>query len=223
MTIIKPSETSSEVQRPSRLCLLKAVFGPLLYILAIVLLAQALGLRPAAADSIQKAEAWFNRLTTFQASFTQVSSDGSSAKGTFLLRRPYRSRFDYDEPVPITLITTKTWLHVDDADRREVVCYPVSETPLRLILTETVNLRRSDVKTTTSSKDGITSVTIEQDEGEAAGRIVFEFDDQPFELRRWVITDANGITTSVFLSNPVKGVDLPPSLFVPTNYPDQNN
>ena len=218
----KPSETGGGCQRPSRWCLIKAAFGPLLYIFVIVLLAQALGLRPASADTIQKAEAWFNRLTTFQASFTQVSSDGSSAKGTFLLRRPYRSRFDYDEPVPITLITTKTWLHVDDADRQEVVSYPVSETPLRLILSENVRLRRPEVKTTTSSQDGITSVIIEQDDGEAAGRIVFEFDEKPFELRRWVITDANGITTSVFLSNPVKGIDLPASLFVPTNYPDQN-
>ena len=180
-------------------------------------------MRPAAADDITKAEDWFNSLTTYQADFTQVSSDGSNAQGKFSLRRPHRSRFDFNDPVPITLITTKTWLHVDDAERREVNSYPVSETPLRAILAENINLRLPDVKTTSSNKNGVITITLEQDDGEAAGRISLEFDEKPFQLRRWVLTDANGITTSVFLTNPIKGLDLPAKMFVPTDYPDQNN
>ena len=204
-------------------CMIRAVLAPLGYIMAIVLLAQVLGMRPAAADDIAKAENWFNNISTYQADFTQVSSDGSHAKGKFSLRRPYRSRFDFDDPVPITLITTKVWLHVDDAERREVQSYPVSETPLRVILAEKINLRLPDVKTTTSNKDGVVTITMLQEDGEAAGRISLEFDEKPFQLRRWVVTDANGITTSVFLTNPIKGLDLPVKMFVPTNYPDQQN
>lgn len=204
-------------------CIIRAVLAPLAYIMAIVLLAQVLGMRPAAADDIAKAENWFNNISTYQADFTQVSSDGSHAKGKFSLRRPYRSRFDFDDPVPITLITTKVWLHVDDVERREVQSYPVSETPLRVILAEKINLRLPDVKTTTSNKDGVVTITMLQEDGEAAGRISLEFDEKPFQLRRWVVTDANGITTSVFLTNPIKGLDLPAKMFVPTNYPDQQN
>ena len=63
--------------------MIRAVLGPLGYIILIVLLAQVLGLRPAAADDIAKAENWFNGLSTYQADFTQVSSDGSHAKGSF--------------------------------------------------------------------------------------------------------------------------------------------
>lgn len=174
-------------------------------------------------DDIIKAENWFNGLTTYQADFTQVSSDGTSAKGKFFLRRPYRSRFDYDAPVPLTLITTKLWLHVDDADRREVISYPVSETPLRAILSDRVNLRLPDVTTTTRSQDGVISITLDQSDGEAAGRISLEFNEKPFELRRWVVTDANGITTSIFLTNPIKGRDLSAKLFVPSDYPKQEN
>ena len=221
---VKP--LSSAMVLPWR-CLIKAVLGPLCYMLAIVLLAQALGMRPAAADDIAaddiaKAEQWFNSISTYQADFTQVSSDGSHAKGKFSLRRPYRSRFDFDDPIPITLITTKTWLHVDDAERREVQSYPVSETPLRAILAENINLRLPDAETTSSSKDGVITITMVQEDGEAAGRISLEFDEKPFQLRRWVVTDANGITTSVFLTNPIKGIDLPSKMFVPTDYPDQN-
>ena len=77
-------------------CILKATLGPLFYIIAIVALAQVFGLRPAMADSIDRAEAWFNKLTTYQAKFIQVSSDGSHATGQFFLKRPHFSRFEYD-------------------------------------------------------------------------------------------------------------------------------
>ncbi|MCE2516900.1 MAG: outer membrane lipoprotein carrier protein LolA [Alphaproteobacteria bacterium] len=172
------------------------------------------------ADDISRAEGWFNKLTTYQAQFTQVASDGSNATGMFSLKRPYRSRFDYDDPLALVLITSKTWLHVDEADRREVTSYPLSETPLSLMLADPVRLRSPDVITTSASQDGVIYITIEQEDGEAAGKLVMEFTDQPFELRRWVVTDANGITTSVLLSNPVKGLDLANKLFVPTDYPN---
>ena len=174
---------------------------------------------PSRADDITRAEGWFNKLTTYQAQFTQVASDGSNATGVFSLKRPYRSRFDYDDPLPLVLITSKTWLHVDEQDRREVTGYPLSETPLSLMLADPVRLRSPEVVTSSTAQDGVVYITIEQEDGEAAGKLVMEFSDQPFELRRWVITDANGITTSVLLSNPKKGLTLANKLFVPTDYP----
>lgn len=206
----------------SRTCLVRAVLGPLLYIVGVVVLAQILGLRPAASAPLDEAEAWFNKLTTLEARFVQVASDGSYAEGTFYLKRPYRSRFDYDDPIPLNLITTKLWLHVDEEDRRMVTSYPVSETPLAAILDDPVSLRGKGFTASGETRDGITSITIDQPDGEAAGRLVLEFTEQPFELRRWVVTDANGITTSVLLNSVTKGHDLPASLFVPTDYPDQN-
>ena len=187
------------------------------------LLAMVMLVSPVAATSLEKAETWFNTITTLEARFVQVSSDGSSAGGKFYLWRPYRSRFEYDEPVPLTLITTRTWLHVDEKDRRQVTSYPVAETPLAVILADPVKLEREGVTTRAESKDGVTQVILDQPEGEAAGRIVLEFTEQPFVLRRWLITDANGITTSVLLSNITKGHKLPPRLFVPPDYPENTN
>ena len=208
--------------KPSMRCILKATLGPLFYIIAIVALAQIFGLRPAMADSIDRAESWFNKITTYQAKFIQVSSDGSHATGQFFLKRPHRSRFEYDGDIPLTLITSKSWLHVDEADRREVTSYPVNETPLSLILGDPVRLRDAGVETSAQTRDGVVLITLEKHSGEAAGKIVLEFSDKPFELRRWLITDANGITTSVLLTEPQKGMALPAKLFVPTDYSDQN-
>ena len=222
MSTDKTRESQNTSTAPSLRCLVKATLGPLFYIIAIVILAQLLGLRPAMADRINTAEDWFNNLTTYQAKFIQVSSDGSHATGQFYLKRPYLSRFEYDGDIPLTLITTKTWLHVDEADRREVTSYPVSETPLALILGDPVRLRDANVETSSEIRDGVILITLEKHSGEAAGKIVLEFTEKPFELRRWLITDANGITTSVLLSEPKKGHALSAKLFKPTDYPDQN-
>ena len=222
MSTINEEHLQTCSTKPSMRCILKATLGPLFYIIAIVALAQFFGLRPAMADSIDRAEAWFNKLTTYQAKFIQVSSDGSHATGRFYLKRPHLSRFEYDGDIPLTLITSKSWLHVDEADRLEVTSYPVSETPLSLILGDPVRLRDAGVETSTQTRDGVVLITLEKHSGEAAGKIVLEFSDKPFELRRWLITDANGITTSVLLSEPQKGMALSAKLFVPTDYSDQN-
>jgi outer membrane lipoprotein-sorting protein len=203
-------------------CRLKAMKSSLFFCIAIVIIVQLLSLRPAMADDINKAEEWFNSLTTYQAKFTQVASDGSHKTGQFSLKRPHFSRFDYDDPDPLTLITTKAWLHVDEADRRQVTSYPINETPLALILDERVQLRETEVETKSEIRDGVILITLEQHSGLAAGKVVLEFSQDPFELRRWLITDANGITTTIFLSEPKKGITLSPRLFVPTNYPAQN-
>ena len=198
---------------------LRRALGMMMVIGAI----SGIGATPSYADGITKAENWFNSLTTYQANFTQTSSDGSHAMGQFYLRRPHLSRFEYDDPVPLTLITSKLWLHVDEEDRREVTSYPVSETPLALILGDPVQLRGPDFATTSTSKDGILAVVIEKDDGEAAGKVVLEFTEQPFELRRWIITDANGITTAVFLTDPKQGHALARKLFVPSDYPETSS
>ena len=174
----------------------------------------------ARADDIARAESWFNELSTYQARFIQVSSDGSHATGEFSFRRPHLVRFDYDDPVMLTLITTELWLHVDDASEREVTSYPISETPLGLLLSDPVVFRGKDVSTRSRVEDGVVLVTLENDSAEALGRVVLEFTDSPFELRRWILTDSAGITTSILLTDSRKGLDLPGRLFVPTDYPD---
>lgn len=170
------------------------------------------------ADPITDAENWFNRITTMKARFIQVSDDGTYAEGDFSLRRPFRSRFDYDDPIETVLITTKVWLHVDDPDRRTVTSYPISETPLQILFDETVQLSYDGIITTAASQDGIVVVRLEKQTGGDAGVLALEFTEKPFVLRRWTITDSAGITTKVTFQNIEMGVDLPASLFVPPNY-----
>ena len=176
------------------------------------------GMTASRADPITEAENWFNQITTMKARFIQVSDDGTYAEGDFSLRRPFRSRFDYDDPIKTVLITTKIWLHVDDPERQTVTSYPISETPLKILFDETVQLSYEGIITTAASQDGIVVVRMEKRTGSDAGVLELEFTEKPFVLRRWTITDSAGITTKVTFQNIEMGVDLPANLFVPSHY-----
>jgi len=176
------------------------------------------GIGASHADPITEAENWFNQITTMKARFIQVSDDGTYAEGDFLLRRPFRSRFDYDEPIKTVLITTKIWLHVDDPERQTVTSYPISETPFKILFDEKIRLSYDGIITTAASQDGIVVVRMEKRTGSDAGILELEFTEKPFVLRRWTITDSSGITTKVTFQNIEMGVTLPANLFVPSNY-----
>ena len=54
-----------------------------------------------------------------------------------------------------------------------------------------------------------------------SGSIALAFQDDPLELRRWSVLDAQGRTTSVALLDPELGATLSPELFrLPANKPN---
>ena len=176
----------------------------------------------AATDPVSRAEAWFDNITTMRADFIQVASDGTSATGELHLRRPHRMKVIYDLEEPLILLTTPVWLHVDRPNDRTVTSYPISETPLSLILRENVVLQSPEFTTTHVVEDGITRITLTRDVGEAAGELTLEFTNKPFELRRWTIRDAADVATTVTLQNMRFGHRYENKFFAKSDYPIQN-
>ena len=172
--------------------------GMLAGLLVVMLMPAGLA---ASNDPVARAEAWFDGIRTMRADFIQVASDGTSATGELHLRRPHRMKVIYDLEEPLILLTTPVWLHVDRPEDKTVTSYPISETPLSLILQDKVLLRSKDFTTTHVVQDGITRITLKRDVGEAAGELTLEFTNQPFELRRWTILDAADVATTVTLQN----------------------
>ncbi|MGB2259014.1 MAG: LolA family protein [Candidatus Puniceispirillaceae bacterium] len=182
-----------------------------------------MGYSPAVrADAVQQAENWFANVTTMRADFTQIASDGSAAEGKIVMRRPSRLKITYDGVPALNLITTPVWLHVDQPDERRVTSYPISETPLSLILTDPVSLRPAGYETiVTARAGGITHIAINKDNGEGAGRLTLEFTDRPFQLRRWIVEDVAGVKTSVTLQNMAFGLPVENAEFSLPNYLNQ--
>ena len=167
---------------------------------------------------IARAEQAISDLITLQATFIQVSSDGSLGEGRIYFRRPHQLRLDYENPATLSIVTSRVWVYVDDKIDKFVQALPVSETPFVPLLSDTVSFRSQDVKTSASLENGIVSVQLDKDTGEGAGRLVLEFDASSWQLRRWVIIDALGITTTVTLQNPVYGEKLANRLFSVPSY-----
>ena len=167
---------------------------------------------------IARAEQAITELTTLQAKFIQISSDGTVGEGQVYFRRPFQLRLDYTNPETLSIVTSRIWVYIDDKLAQTVEAYPVSETPFAPLLEQAVSFRSEQVDTSARLENGIASVVLEKDTGEGAGRLTLEFDAGSWQLRRWVITDALGVTTTVTLQNPVYGGSLNNRLFGVPSY-----
>jgi outer membrane lipoprotein-sorting protein len=107
----------------------------------------------------------------------------------------------YDLEEPLILLTTRIWIHVDRPNDRTVTSYPISETPLSLLLKKEVRLRSDAFTTSSNVENGIVRVLLAKETGEAAGELTLEFTEKPFVLRKWTIRDAADVTTTVTLQN----------------------
>ena len=168
---------------------------------------------------IQRAEQAISKISTLQAKFLQISSDGSVGEGVLYFRRPTQLRLEYQNPNTLTLITSRVWLYVDDKIAKSVQAIPLGQTPLSPLLKETVSFRSEEFATSASARDGIAVISMRKEDGDAAGQLDLEFDTDSWHLRRWVITDLLGLKTTVTLQNPVYGTALANRLFGVPSYP----
>ena len=170
------------------------------------------------ADVVSEAEDWFNGISTMQANFIQVASDGTTASGVIHLRRPHQMKIVYDLEEPLILLTTRIWIHVDRPNDKTVTSYPISETPLSLLLKKDVRLRSDEFTTSSNVQNGIVRVMLAKETGEAAGELTLEFTEKPFVLRKWTIRDAADVTTTVTLQNMRFGHQYENKMFARPDY-----
>lgn len=158
--------------------------------------------------------AYLNGLTTLETPFTQVNADGSISTGKLYIKRPGRVRFEYDPPDRSLVMAGGGQVAIFDAKSNQPPeQYPLSRTPLSLILSEDIDLARAKMVVGHVEQDATTRLAVQDPEHPEYGTIELVFTDQPVELRQWVITDDLGSQTTVILGEMKKGGDLPPSLF----------
>ncbi len=72
--------------------------------------------------------------------FVQVGPDGSKTQGQVYLQKPGRVRFEYADPTPIELIADGSSVVVRDRKLATQDLYPLSQTPLRFLLADKIDL-----------------------------------------------------------------------------------
>src|SRR5690606_13721471 len=89
-----------------------------------------------------------------------------------------------------------------------------ASTPLNLLLGENVNLSESSRVLAVDIQPGALLITLADRSGEAPGQITLIFDQPTLQLRQWVVTDAQGLQTTVALRNVQTGIRADNALFV---------
>ncbi|MDO5643140.1 MAG: outer membrane lipoprotein carrier protein LolA [Paracoccus sp. (in: a-proteobacteria)] len=163
---------------------------------------------------------YLNGLTTMQSEFTQINPDGTISAGTVYIQRPNRVRFEYKNSRQLVLASGGQVAVFDAKSNQGPQIYPLSETPLSIILAPNVNLGRQGMVTGHTEVNNSTIVTAQDPANPQYGNIQMVF-TQPTELRQWIVTDDTGKKTTVILGEGRKGVSFRPSTFVIQNEIDR--
>lgn len=163
--------------------------------------------------ALSEASAYLTSLESMQGDFLQVGPDGSVAEGRFYLRRPGKLRFEYEPPENLLVVADGTWVAVKDSSAA-AQRYPIASTPLSLILGKNVDLAEEARVLNVEEQPGSLLVTLADRSGEAPGQITLIFDRPKMQLRQWVVTDVQGLQTTVALRNVETGIRADNSLFV---------
>ncbi|MEY4697221.1 MAG: hypothetical protein RIT14_1649 [Pseudomonadota bacterium] len=171
---------------------------------------------PAQAEKIPLAALndYLNGLGSVQTEFTQVNADGTISTGLLYIKRPGRVRFEYAPPDRSLVMAGGGQVAIFDAKSNEPPeQYPLSRTPLYLILEDRVDLTQARMVVGHEEVEGATRILAQDPDHPEYGQIELVFTDNPVELRQWIITDDLGSQTTIILGQLNKGGDLPPSLF----------
>ncbi|PXW79888.1 outer membrane lipoprotein-sorting protein [Ruegeria sp. P4] len=163
--------------------------------------------------SLNEISAYLNSFATAQADFTQMNDDGSLSTGQLYLRRPGKVRFEYANNGGLVLSEAGTVAIMDPKSNQPPETYPLSRTPLSIILARNVNLGRANM-VVGHGFDGVSTIVRAHDpKAPENGSIEMMFTDNPVQLRKWVIHGGSGEETTVILGDMKTGMSFPSSLF----------
>ncbi len=181
---------------------------------AEAIIARTLKLSKQDVADLVRIERHLNSSLTIRARILQVASDGSYAEGMLHIKRPGRMRLEYDPPNPTMVIADGINLIFIDRELDHATAVLLRFTAAELILRKDLSLASEDLLVTGFNRSpGVIRISLVRTKDPLEGRIMMVFSNKPLELRKWVVTDAQGITTTVSLLGPEFGIKLDPDLF----------
>jgi outer membrane lipoprotein-sorting protein len=163
---------------------------------------------------VERAAAYLQGLTEAKGRFVQTDARGATSQGSLYLKRPGKARFEYDKPSGLLVVSDGGNVSIADSRLKTFDAYPLMATPLSLFLAREIRLDRGiNVTRVTRMADGF-SITARDAKKQAEGQITLTFSNNPLALIGWTVTDAQGASTRIRLTNLTKTSGLAPSLFV---------
>jgi outer membrane lipoprotein-sorting protein len=168
----------------------------------------------AAAADVAAIEDYLSSLTSLRADFVQLEPSGGTSSGDLYYLRPDKMRLDYDAPNPVLIVANGWQVIYHDRKLDQVSHLLTSQTPLAFLLKKNVKLSGEVTVTDVRELEGEILLTLVQTDEPELGTVELAFARQPLELRRWAVTDAQGLTTYILLERTEIGAKIDNKLFL---------
>lgn len=165
-----------------------------------------------AGGAAQKIADHFASVKTMMGEFVQFGPRGEQTGGKFYINRPGKIRFNYEDPSPMRVIADGKSVVIGNRKLKTWDIYPLSKTPLNLLLGERIDLSAKMVRAVKEEPD-LTTIVLGDKSMFGDSTITMMFDPKTYDLRQWTITDAQGKDTSVMIFNVQTGVPLDDKVF----------
>ena len=164
--------------------------------------------------SLNKISDYINGLTSLQADFEQVNSDGSIDTGKLYIRRPGRMRLEYTAPNNALVIAGAGSVAIfDDKSKNGPTLFPLKKTPLNLLLKKNVDLHKNEMITEHTANNENTFIVATDPKRKSQGSIIMVFSNSPVSLQGWTITNQSNQKTKIILDKLDKKTKIPLYLF----------
>jgi outer membrane lipoprotein-sorting protein len=162
----------------------------------------ASALNPEQRAIVDRVNNYLSNMQILSGKFIQVGPDGGRTKGDFYISKPGKVRFEYDDPSPIELIADGQSVVVRDRRLATQDIYPLSQTPLRFLLSDHVDLMKDTTLSAVYADDVFITVVVEEKNGIiGSSRLMMMFAAKDMQLKQWTVTDPQGYDTTVAVYN----------------------
>ena len=170
---------------------------------------------------VNKVSNYLSNVQTLVGDFVQVGPDGRRTEGQFYIQKPGKVRFEYNPPSPVEVIADGRSVVVRDRKLDTQQLWPLSQTPLRFLLTDHLDLIRDTNLVAVSADDTFVTIVIEETQTlVGTSRLMLMLGAKDLQLRQWTVTDPQGFDTTVAVYNLDTTKKPDPDQFV-IIYPDR--
>ena len=155
---------------------------------------------------------------TMTADFVQTDRAGKRLSGTMTLKQPGKVRFQYEQGVPILVVSDGRALNFVDYQVKQVSRWPIAGSPLQILLNPKRDLSRV-ARVVPSVSPGVITILARDPQRPQFGSITLAFTEDAsapggVKLEGWVALDAQNNRTTVRLTNQQLNIPVADTVFL---------
>jgi len=208
-------QISNRFQTGFRLLLLPAIlsFALALFVFPGTVRASTHKLTADELKVVDRVNDYLNSFQNMKGYFVQTGPSGRYTSGRFFLSRPGRVRFEYEPPSPLMIVADGTWVSIENRKLKTSEHYPLSATPLKIILAENIDLLNDSDVTSAFQDENLVTLTLRDKGSTDSSQITLVFQSEDMALKEWIVVDGQGLQTRISVSELVTGIKQNPKIF----------